>query len=390
MTKATNHKMINKLIILFSVLILAGFYSCKDQNREFSTEGTFLYTEDIRHAKGFSIDYYKEFTKVTINNPWSNNQEPYAEYYIYKNGNAKNGIIESGKYAINAPLSSVIINTFSYFEFLDLLNELETVTGVTDGFRIYNPTILGRIERGAVKDLGDPFNPNIERTIELNPKAVINSAYAQADSYSERILKTGVPVIYSLEWMENTPLARAEWIKMIAAFFEKGDMANSLFDDIENRYVTVKEKVEEIDNKKSVLAGDNFQGTWYLPGGNSFNAALFRDAGLSYLYENNDQSGSIGLDIESILTQFSNTDIWLGCESSNYNQLINKDSKYKLLDPVKNKQVFNNHNRVTTAGGNDYFESAIANPDLILSDMVKAAYPELLPDYTYSYIKPLN
>jgi iron complex transport system substrate-binding protein len=388
--RVTIHKKINNLIIIFSVLILGGCYSCKENKREVITDGTFLYSEEIRHAEGFSIDYYKEFTKVTINNPWSNDQKPYAEYYIYKSGETKNRIIEKGKFAFSAPLSSLIVNTFSYFEFLILLDKLETVTGVTDGFRIYNPTILGKIERGIIKDLGDPFNPNIEKSIELNPDAVINSAYAQTDNYSEKILKSGIPVIYSLEWMENTPLARTEWIKMIAAFFGKGDIANTIFNDIEKKYFAVKKKVEGIDDNKSVLAGDNFQGTWYLPGGESFNAALFKDAGLSYLFENNKQSGSIGLDIESVLTQFGNSDIWFGCEANSYNQLLSRDSKYKLLSPVKNRIVFNYHNRITALGGNDYFESAIANPDLILSDIVEAAYPNLLPNYSYCYIKPLN
>ncbi len=384
------HKKINNLKIIFSVLILVGCYSCKENKKDIITEGTFIYSEEIRHAEGFSIDYYKEFTKVIINNPWSNDQKPYAEYYIYKSGETKNRVLEKGKYAIYTPLSSLIVNTFSYFEFLNLLGELEIVKGVTDGFRIYNPSILGKIERGIIKDLGDPFNPNIEKTIELNPDAVINSAYAQNDSYSERILITGVPVIYSLEWMENTPLARAEWIKMIAAFFGKEELANSIFNDIESKYFAIKKKVEGIELPKSLLAGDNFQGTWYLPGGKSFNAVLFRDAGLNYLYEDNNQRGSIGLDIESVLTHFGDTDIWFGCEANSYNQLMNKDNKYRLLGPVKNKNVFNYHNRTTALGGNDYFESAIANPDLMLSDVVKAAYPNLLSNYSYSYIKPLN
>ena len=388
--RVTIQSKINNLKIIFSLLILVGCYSCKENNKAITTDGTFLYAEEIRHAEGFSIDYYKEFTKVTINNPWANDQKPYAEYHIYKSGEIKNRVLERGKFAISRPVSSLIVNTFSYFEFLDLLGELEIVTGVTDGFRIYNPYILGKIERGKIKDLGDPFNPNIEKTIELNPDAAISSAYAQSDSYSERILTTGVPVIYSLEWMENTPLARAEWIKMIASFFGKVDLANSVFDDIESRYFAVMKKVEDIERPKSLIAGDNFQGTWYLPGGKSFNAELFRNAGLNYLYEVNNQSGSIGLDIESVLTYFGDTDIWFGCEANSYNQLINKDSKYRLLGPVKNKNVFNYHNRTTVLGGNDYFESAIANPDLMLSDVVKAAYPHLLPNYSYSYVKPLN
>lgn len=374
-----------KVISLIAICLSLLFTRCvpdKNNKNKTVTDGTFLYSEDIRYAKGFSIHYYEEFTKVILNNPWSNSNKPYAEYYLYKNDNKEN--------EFNIPINSLLVNTFSYFEFLSLLYELDSVTGVTDGFRIYNKTILNKLDNKTIVDLGDPFNPNIEKTIELSPDAVISSAYAQIDSYSERIIKAGIPVIYSLEWMENTPLAKAEWIKMIAAFYDKRELADSLFNEIERRYISIKEKVTGIDKRKSVLAGDNFQGTWYLPGGDSFNAALFKDAGLEYLYANNNQRGSIGLDIESVLTQFNNADIWFGCEADTYEQLAEKDNKYTLLDPVKKRQVYNNHNRITPTGGNDYFESAIAYPDLILSDIVKAAYPELLPDYTFSYIKPLN
>lgn len=101
-------------------------------------------------------------------------------------------------------------------------------------------------------------------------------------------------------------------------------------------------------------------------------------------------SGSIGLDIESVLTQFGESDIWFGCEADRYSDLAAKDSKYMLLKPYKEKQIFNNHNRTTKTGGNDYFESSIAHPDLILSDIVKAAYPEKLHNYSFTYIRPLN
>ena len=119
--RVTIQKKNKNLKIIISVLILVGCYSCNDSKKDTTTSGTFLYTEEIRHAKGFSIDYYKEFTKVTINNPWSNDERPYAEYYIYKSGETKNRVLEKGKYAIYATLSSLIVNTFSYFEFLIFL-----------------------------------------------------------------------------------------------------------------------------------------------------------------------------------------------------------------------------------------------------------------------------
>lgn len=375
---------------IFYVCLVIIFNGCSTGNYQKNTsieKGKYLFSEDIRYAQGFKIDYYEEYTRVIINNPWQENREIYRAYYLVKTDSIE--IPEEG-IKVKVPLTSISVNTFSYFEFLSLLGELDKVTGVTDGSRIYNPEILNKISEGQIIDLGDPFNPNIEKTIALSPQAVINSAYAQLDNYSLRLTQAGLPIIYSLEWMENNPLARAEWIKMIAAFFEKGALADTLFNNIEERYLAVREIAYEPDTRKKVMTGDIFQGTWYVPGGDSFNAALFRDAGLKYIYENNNMSGSIGLDIESVLTQFGESDIWFGCEADRYSDLAAKDSKYMLLKPYKEKQIFNNHNRTTKTGGNDYFESSIAHPDLILSDIVKAAYPEKLHNYSFTYIKPLN
>lgn len=375
---------------IFYVCLVIIFNGCSTGNYQKNTsieKGKYLFSEDIRYAQGFKIDYYEEYTRVIINNPWQENREIYRAYYLVKTDSIE--IPEEG-IKVKVPLTSISVNTFSYFEFLSLLGELDKVTGVTDGSRIYNPEILNKISEGQIIDLGDPFNPNIEKTIALSPQAVINSAYAQLDNYSLRLTQAGLPIIYSLEWMENNPLARAEWIKMIAAFFEKGALADTLFNNIEERYLAVREIAYEPDTRKKVMTGDIFQGTWYVPGGDSFNAALFRDAGLKYIYENNNMSGSIGLDIESVLTQFGESDIWFGCEADRYSDLAAKDSKYMLLKPYKEKQIFNNHNRTTKTGGNDYFESSIAHPDLILSDIVKAAYPEKLHNYSFTYIRPLN
>jgi len=380
----------NKLrLFSFACTVLFLAWGCQPrQHRESKgEEGNPLSSVTISHAKGFQIDHFSHYTKVTLHNPWTNDNKPYAVYYLYKNDST---LLPAGGIKLKIPLGSLAVNTFSYFAFLSLLDEGDAITGVTDGFRIYHPDILRKLDTGEITDLGDPFHPNVEKTMALKPQAVINSAYAQRDNYSERLIDAGFPMIYSLEWMENSPLARAEWIKLIAAFFDKEAMADSIFTGIENRYLQLREKIKNVAQQQSVMGGDMFQGTWYVPGGKSFNATLFRDAQLDYRYKNNKESGSIGLDIESVLTQFGKADYWFGCEADTYAGLVEKDAKYLLLESVKKRQVFNNHNRTTPSGGNDYFESAIANPDLVLSDLVKAAYPEILPLYSFTYIKPLE
>ncbi len=375
------------LFVVFFSLLWWGCQSGKHGEKKNEGDGDYISSVSVLHAKGFQIDHAREYTKVTIHNPWTSDRKPYAVYYLYKTDAIA---LPPDGIKVKIPVTTLAVNTFSYFEFLTLLGEVDVIKAVTDGFRVYNPVILQKMETGEIIDLGDPFNPNVEKTMALNPQAIINSAYAQMDSYSERLIQAGFSVIYSLEWMENSPLARAEWIKLMAAFLDKEAMADTIFSGIEGKYLDLQEKVKEVPQKRSVMAGDNFQGTWYVPGGNSFNATLFRDAHLDYHYKNNKESGSIGLDIESILTQFGNVELWFGCEADTYGELAEKDAKYLLLQPVQKRQVFNNHNRTTPSGGNDFFESAIANPDLMLSDLIKAAYPSLLPHYSFTYIKPLE
>jgi len=380
--------MINKsyTIAFFILLFLAG---CSNKGKNSDSNSSFSEASStivLKHAKGFNINHFEDYTKVTINNPWSESGA-YVVYYLYKDDSTS---VPTNGYKIQIPIKSLVVNTFSYFEFLDQLDELDKVKGVTDGFRIYNPEILEGIKNKTISDLGDPFHPNFEKTLEIRPDVIVKSAYNQMDIQNERKVNVNIPVIYTLEWMENSPLARAEWIKLIAAFFDKSAQADSIFNDIESKYSHKKELALGMKNKPTVLSGDAFQGTWYVPGGKSFNAILFNDAGLDYLYKDNSESGSIGLDIETILFDFGNAEYWFGCESDSYSELSVRDSKYSLLKSVKDRRVFNNRKRTTPSGGNDFFESSIAHPDLLLTDLIKAADPELLTDTGFTYIKPLE
>ena len=357
----------------------------EQQNKEVTTLGEAV---EISYAKGFAIYESDNFTQVIIHNPWTTEEDkPYATYYIYKD---ETDDIPNNGIKIQQPIASLIVNTFSYFEFLQQLGELETVIGVSDAERIYNARILEKLELDEIANLGDPFKPNLEKSLTLQADAVIASAYAQQDTYNEQIMSTGIPIIYSLEWMEDTPLARAEWMKLIAVFFGKLELAQELFEEIETRYNATMALVTDIAEQPTILAGDNFQDTWYLPGGGSFNAQIFKDAGIDYYYKDDEQQGSIGLDIETVLTQLGSSDFWFGCEANSYQELERKDKKYLLLKPVKEKRVFSNRNRVTPTGGNDYFEGAVAHPDLLLRDLIKAAHPQLMENEPFTYLKPLK
>jgi len=366
------------------LIILTLFSSCvnKQQERNKATGEQLI----IKYAEGFSIVKSDKYTCVTVYNPWKKGAV-YDRYYLVKDVNT--AVPQDGK-KVQIPLKSLVANSATYFEFLQMLGELDKVTGVCSAAWVYNPQILAGVRAKKIKDLGDAFNLDIENLMMLRPQAVMTSAYNAEDENSKRLTQSGLSVIYNIEWQEKTLLGRAEWIKFMGTFFDKSALADSLFNDVEKRYKEVSALALKVKSRPTLLSGQDFRGAWSMPAGMSFNARMFRDAGASYFYENDATSGSISSNIESALVNFSKADVWVGTQANSLNELGKLDAKYKLFKAYKEGNVYNYNKRMNATGGNDYWESAVARPDLILSDMIKALHPELLPHYEFTYMQKLK
>jgi len=185
-------------------------------------------------------------------------------------------------------------------------------------------------------------------------------------------------------------LARAEWIKFVAAFYNKEKQADSIFASVDKRYNEIKAKAATVKTKPSIMAGSNFRGTWYMPSGRNFMGKLFADAGAAYFYANDTTSGSLPLNVETVLKNFSETDIWLNCNFNSLDELVKADTKHAFFRPVKLKQVYNFNKRKLPSTANDFWESAVARPDLLLSDVIAILHPEILPGYELVYAEKLK
>ncbi|MEG1837965.1 MAG: ABC transporter substrate-binding protein [Bacteroidaceae bacterium] len=373
------------LSISLLITILFAFSSCGNRSAKVKINEA-KEQLPLSYAKGFSISKADKYTIVTVFNPWKEGAV-YDKYYLVKSINII--VPEDGKKVI-VPLKSLVSNSATHLEFLQMLGEIDKVTGVCSASFIYNPAILQRVKEGKTRDLGDSFNLDIENLLLLRPQAVMTSAYDAEDENTKKLAQTGLTVIYNIEWQEKSLLARAEWIKFVGAFFDKTDIADSLFQEVEQRYNNIKSKVMKIENKPSILSGQDFRGTWTMPAGKSFNAQLYREAGGRYFYENENTSGSISSTIEETLIRFSKADVWIGAQANSLKELGEIDEKYKLFKAYKEGQVYNFNKRTTPAGGNDYWESAIARPDLLLADMIKVLHPTLLPEHEFFYIQKLK
>ena len=176
----------------------------------------------------------------------------------------------------------------------------------------------------------------------------------------------------------------------MAAFYDKENAADSIFTSISKNYLEIRNKALKTATKPNIMSGSNFRGTWYMPAGQNFMAKLYADAGAEYFYANDTTAGSLALNVETVLVNFSKTDVWLNCNFNSISDLINADSKHKLFRPVINNQVYNFNKRMLPSTANDFWESAVARPDLILSDVIAILHPELLPNYELVYAEKLK
>lgn len=372
------------LCIYLPLLLLLSGCKGKSPQKTSNIDGTPVL---LSHASRFSIAHAANYTTITVYNPWKQG-EIYDKYYLVKDEKAK---VPTDGHKIKIPLNSLMTNSATHLGFIELLGELNKVTGVCSTAYIYNPTILKGVKEGKVKDLGEPFNLDIENLLLLHPQAIMTSAYNAEDENSKRMQQTGITVIYNIEWQEKTLLGRAEWIKFVAAFFDKEALADSIYSNIEKRYEEVKKLASTVKEKPSILSGQDYRGSWSMPTGLSYNAQLFKDAGGQYFYANDTtSSGSRRSNIEEALINFGKADIWIGSEASSLEELGEIDAKYKFFKAYKEGRVYNINKRKNAKGGNDYWESGVARPDLLLSDMIKILHPELLPNYESVYMDKLK
>ena len=269
---------------------------------------------------------------------------------------------------------------------LELLGALDRIGGVCDLAYIKTPALLDRASQGKLVDAGNSMSPDIERVMELSPDAILLSPFENA-GYG-RIGKMGIPIIECADYLETSPLGRAEWIKLLGLLYGKEAEADSLFAQIEQRYNALKEQLEQSGSRPMVISELKSGSAWYMPGGKSYMARLFADAGGAYPWSDNGESGSIPLSFETVFNRAGEADIWL-IKSFNVGQLSYR-ALQKEYAPYARFKAFRNHNiyGCNTAECN-YYEETPFRPDLLLQELAALFHPDRFPHYQLRYFQPL-
>lgn len=370
------------LILIAAALLVACGNKAKSEadNQKFTPI-------EVKYAKGFSIDQFDDYQRVTIYNMFSPAGEFQQRLYLVKDSaitTPKDGL------KLVVPIKSLATASVTYNGFLELLDVFGTVKGVTQPQIAYSDKVRDGYSKGEIIDLGDSFSPSVEQLLVLRPEVFMLPSYNKQEALITRLEQAGIRFVFNNEWQESSPLGRTEWIKVIAALYDQLPKADSIFSEIEKRYNDAKNLTKNLDGKKpTILLNANFRGTWYMPAGNSYIANLVKDAGGDYLYNdrNAEQGASLSFDFESVLKNFSQTDVWLNVPTRTLGELEAMESRHKLFRPMQRGEVYHFMKRYLPSSANDYWEGAIAQPDVLLLDIIKALHPNLLPDYESVYVE---
>lgn len=371
----------NCIILILSLLLFA----CT-ANEELGVRSEELGDRSEEFAENFRIEKDSAYTKLSIISPWDNAGVLYT-YYLVKNDSIQT---PAGGVKIKVPIQNIAVNSCSHVAYIDALGEIEKMVASTDPEYVYNENFRNLLSEGKIENLGGSYDMNFEKILKVSPNVLMVTGFKGVDNMAIRTQEAGIPVIYNYEWVEKTVLGRAEWIKFFGELFDCRDKADSIFNEIKTEYLRCAELANSAENKPKVLSGSPYKGTWYIPGGQTFMAEFYNNSGMDYFYKDNKDNFSLALSLETIMGNFLSSDIWVGVDAKTYEALAAQDERLLIFKPAKNKKVYHYLNRTTETGGNDFWESAMLRPDILLKDFIRIAHPELLPDWKFYYLGELE
>ncbi|WP_375324773.1 ABC transporter substrate-binding protein [Flagellimonas sp. GZD32] len=375
----------------FAILILIIGLGCKEQKQP-DLAPAIEPTYTIDYAKGFTVNTYDNYTVIEVKSPWPGAEKTFTYALVPKEKLATITFAADAFDAIVAtPVEKIVLTSTTHIAPVEALGALETIVGFPNTDFISSPRARKLVDTGQIKDLGVNEQLNTEMTLVLNPELIVGFSISEDNKAYSVIKKAGIPVAYNGEWVEQTPLGKAEWIKFFAPFFQKEKLGDSIFNAIESSYKRATELAKKAKTKPTVLTGGLYKDVWYIAGGKSWMAQFLEDANANYLWKDNHEAGSIGLSLEAVLEKGKTADFWFNPSAeTTYEALGNFNPHHKEFDAFINKQIYSNAIEKGEKGGLIFYESAPQRPDIVLKDLIRILHPELLPEHQLQFIKPLQ
>ena len=333
----------------------------------------------FKYATQLTVVRYDGYTVATLKNPWKEGMTLHQYLLVPTSAAADSSLFTLHSSLPNAtiirtPLSRSMIFSTVHCAMLMDFGKQDCIAGVADLKYIKIPWIQQQVQQGKITDVGDGLSPVVEKIIDQHPDALFLSPFENSGGYG-KLEDIDIPIVECAEYMESTPLGRAEWLRFYGLLFGCEQKADSLFDAIDKNYNQLKTLVTQ-KNRPSVLL-DNVTGSvWYVPGGKSTIGQMIQDAGGSYPWAADEHSGSVSLPFENVLEKAGETDVWLFRYSSDhditYDELRSEHHGYNQFKAFRDKNVYGCNVELSP-----FYEETPFRPDWLLNDFIRILHPEL-------------
>lgn len=363
------------------IFLLFTGYSCRNTS-ETKQDGEKV---NIKYAEGFDITRYPDYIKVDLRDPWDTTRLLHRYLLVDKKKDLPQVFPTGHWYESRSTVWSSTLRCMAVCSMSWASQDALSVFANRNTFPV--PSLRDGIDSGRITDVGNSFSPDVEKIIDLSPEVILVSPFENC-SYG-RVEKLDIPIIECADYMENTPLGRAEWIRFIGLFTGRESQADSLFATIERQYIELCQRVSGIKNRPTVIAEKKTGSTWFVPGGNSYMARLFADAGADYFWKDDKHAGSLALSFESVFDKAQSADFWLFKYSAptdiTLRTLASEHSPYSRFIAFEKGRVFG-----CNLTRNRFFEEVPLHPDLLLKDFILIFHPELFPGERCRYYHHLQ
>ena len=363
------HSLLSAYIVIISLL----FAACCGKGKTFSapTDG---HTQPLQYAEYLHIVEYDGFTKVDIRNPWDTLRTLHT-YLLVDSHQPLPEHLPKGT-IVRTPLSNALIYSSVHLSLLQQLDAAQCVGGICD-VQYFNmlPQVKQAVLQGEITDCGSSMAPDVERIIDLHPDAIFLSPFENSGGYGA-IEKLGIPLIECADYMETSPLGRAEWMRFYGRLVGKAAKADSLFALVEKNYHALTERASQAESRLKVIPDLKTGSTWYMPGGKSYIAGLYRDACVEYAFADDEHSGSVPLSFEAVFDKVGDADVWLFRynreQDMTFAELANDFVGYTGLKAYKTGNVY-----ACNTAKVAYYEEIPFRPDYLLADLIQLFHPEI-------------
>lgn len=367
----------------------------------FSTDGLdTLYAP--RHASGFMIYKVGGSALLSVRDPWQGARDVEMQLFISYDGEpAPEGFHGT---VVSAPLNNVVCMSSSYIAMLDALGETDAITGVSGARYVTNPGIRERYDRGDVRDVGYDAHMNYELLAGLRPDLVmIYGVSGENSQMTGKLAELGIKFIYIGDYVEQSPLGKAEWLVALGEMFGRRAEAERIFGGICGRYDETRNAIAQygefraqasssgLTHRPAVMLNAPYRDTWYVPGDRSYMVRLIEDAGAAYVCAGYDSDASRPISGESAYVFALKSDFWFNPgTATTMDEVRSLNPKFADIPAVRNGRVYNCNARTTPDGGSDFWESGAVRPDVVLRDMAAIFYPGLFPEHELYYFRQMR